>query len=165
MGRPAPQHGARPGPAVPCLYAGAGPLCGPPREFPAQGGLGPLLPLLFPRWQLGAPRHRRRMRAREHALRAGARGPAGRRACARPHSLPRPARREPLPMRQANGHSRRSRGGVRARARGATWERRGAVAPPTFGARRRRLRLRAFELRFRHLSSPQSDGRGDASGR
>ena len=25
---------------VPCLYAGAGPLCGPPREFPAQGGLG-----------------------------------------------------------------------------------------------------------------------------
>ncbi|XP_061025115.1 GTP-binding nuclear protein Ran [Eubalaena glacialis] len=67
-------------------------------------------------------------------------------------------------MRQANGYSRRSRGGVRARARGATWERRGAVAPPSLGARRRRLRLRAFELRFRHLSSPQSDGRGDASG-
>lgn len=54
---------------------------------------------------------------------------------------------------------------ARARARRATWERRGAVAPPSPGARRRRLRLRAFELRFRHLSSPQSDGRGDASGR
>ncbi|XP_068419368.1 GTP-binding nuclear protein Ran isoform X1 [Eschrichtius robustus] len=67
-------------------------------------------------------------------------------------------------MRQANGYSRRSRGGVRARARGATWEGRGAVAPPSLGARRRRLRLRAFELRFRHLSSPQSGGCGDASG-
>ena len=38
------------------------------------------------------------------------------------------------------------------------------TSPPSLGARWRRLRLWAFELRFRHLSSPQSDGHGDASG-
>ncbi|XP_057602447.1 GTP-binding nuclear protein Ran [Hippopotamus amphibius kiboko] len=143
---------------------GQGLCVGHPKSFPPEGVLGPLLPVLFRRWRQGAPRRRRRMRAREPALRAGARGLTGRRACARPPGLPRPARREPLPTRQADGCGRRSQGGVRARPRRTTWERRGAVSPPSLGARRRRLRLRAFELRFRHLSSPQSDGRGDPSG-
>ena len=52
----------------PAAGGGSKALCGPPREFPAQGGLGPLLPALFPRRQQGAPRRCQRMRAREPAL-------------------------------------------------------------------------------------------------
>lgn len=120
-------------------------LCvGPSAELPAHG--------LRP----GPPRSGTQAaggRARLLAEGACARGPRplGRRACAPPL---RPPRSQPLPAREANGCGRQGERGPCARR--ATWERRGAVAPPPLGARRRRLRLRAFELRFRHLSGSQT---------
>lgn len=73
---------------VPCLYAGAGPLCGPPHEFPAQGGLG----LSFQFCSRGGSRARRvavRACARANpppGWRTWPRGPACVRATALPPS-------------------------------------------------------------------------------
>uniref|UniRef100_A0A8C0THE0 GTP-binding nuclear protein Ran n=1 Tax=Canis lupus familiaris TaxID=9615 RepID=A0A8C0THE0_CANLF len=60
---------------------------------------------------------------------AGARGPASRRASARPRRARLPPRRDSPLRARPTGVAGRARG-VRARARRATWERRGAVAPP-----------------------------------
>lgn len=93
--------------------------------------------------------------------RAGTRPSGGRtclrcrRTCARWSCLLCPSSRKPIATLLADAYSLRSNRRTCACAPGHVG-RRGAVDPPSRGSRRRRLRLRAFELRFRHLSSPQT---------
>lgn len=144
------------GTAVPLSVREAHGLCvGSSPAFPAQGARADPSQLC----DRGGRRARRSPSAHARAgtqPRGGRTWPAGRPARARPPHLP-PA----CSCAPANGCGQRPTGARASGHVGAARRR----CPASLGARRRRLRLRAFELRFRHLSSSQSDGPGDASGR